>query len=132
MSVTHSLAMRNLITDTVGAAFNVGGAGNLIVRTTGSATSLGTSIATLTLSASAFVTAGQTNGGQASAKAITSDTSAAGGTMGGFSLQSSQGTYVVHGSVATSGTELNFAAGVMTVTVGDTVAVTTLQYTAPA
>jgi hypothetical protein len=129
VAVTHNKAFRDFITDTIGAKLNTAGAGYLVFRVAGSATAPAASVATLILSASAFVTAGQTTAGQASAKAITSDASAEGGTIGAATLQSSAGTYVIHCSVATSGSDINFAAGNLVVTSGDTVAVTSLQYT---
>ena len=127
MAVTHSTAARNAATDAVTAL--IGASGKLVFRISpSSVASPGTAAATLSLSATAF---GASASGTATANAITSDTSATGNAspVAFATLQTSGGTIVIHCAVAASGSDINMTGG-LTVGVGDTVACSSLTYTA--
>jgi len=127
MAVTHSTAARNAATDAVTALIGV--SGQLVFRISPSTvTAPGTAVATLPLSATAF---GASSTGTATANAITSDTSAAGNAspVAFATLQTSGGTVVIHCAVAASGSDINMTNG-LTIAPGDTVACSSLTYTA--
>ena len=125
MAVTHSTAARNAATDAVTAL--IGASGRLKFHITGSTVAApSTVVANLALSATAF---GASSTGTATANAITSDTSAAGGTVAFASLQTSGGTAVIHCAVAASASDINMSNG-LAVTAGDTVSCSSLTYTA--
>lgn len=125
MAVTHSTAARNAATDAVTAL--IGASGRLKFHITGSTVAApSTAVANLALSATAF---GASASGTATANAISSDTSAAGGTVAFASLQTSGGTAVIHCAVAASASDINMSNG-LAVTSGDTVSCSSLTYTA--
>ena len=125
MAVTHSTAARNAATDAVTAL--IGASGRLKFHITGSTVAApSTVVANLALSATAF---GASASGTATANAISSDTSAAGGTVAFASLQTSGGTAVIHCAVAASASDINMSNG-LAVTSGDTVSCSSLTYTA--
>jgi len=103
--------------------------GNLVFRISPSTVAIpGTAVATLTFSATAF---GASATGTATANAITSDTNAAGNAspVAFATLQTSGGTVVIQCAVAASGSDINMTGG-LTVASGDTVACSSLTYTA--
>lgn len=121
MAVTHSSATRNAIADAVLAEIDIDvGAGNLEFQTGGSV-----EVATLPLSDPA----GTVSGAVLTFNAITSDTSATGGTVAQFELQSNGGGARVLGNVLTSGGDINLSS--LSVGAGDTVSMSSLTYTAP-
>lgn len=123
MAVTHPTAVRNAIADAVVDSIDSGGAGSLIFQTSGDV-----EVATLTFSATAF---GAASGGTATAAAITSDTSATGGTVAKFKIQNGSAADAgFAGAVSTSGSDINLSS--LTVGAGDTVSISSLTYTAPA
>jgi hypothetical protein len=123
MAVTHPTAVRNTIADAVVDSIDTGGAGSLIFDTSGDV-----ECATLTFSATAF---GAAAAGTATANAITSDTSATGGTVAKFRMvNGSAADAGFSGSVATSGGDINLSS--LSVGAGDTVSMSSLTYTAPA
>ena len=125
MAVTHSTAARNAATDAVTAL--IGASGRLRFRTSGTIGAPGTILASLNLSATAF---GASASGTATANAITSDTSAAGGgTCATATLETSGSTIVIHCAVAASGSDINMTNGLV-ITAGDTVSCSSLTYTA--
>ena len=126
MAATHSTAARNAATDAVTAL--IGTSGRLKFRTAGTVSSPGTAAANLALSATAF---GAASSGTATANAITSDTNAAGNAtaVSTATLETSGGTVVIHLSVAASGADINMSGG-LTIGSGDTVACSSLTYTA--
>lgn len=126
MAVTHSTAARNAATDAVTAL--IGASGNLKFRLSGTVGSPGTAVATCPLSADAF---GDASSGTATANAITSDTNATGNAsaVATATLETSGGTVVIHCAVAGSGSDINMSNG-LTIAAGDTVAVSSLTYTA--
>ena len=126
MAVTHSTAARNAATDAVTAL--IGASGKLKFRLTGTVSSPGTAVATLSLSATAF---GASSTGTATANAITSDTAATGNAspVATATLETSGGTVVIHCAVAASGSDINMTGG-LTVGSGDTVSCSSLTYTA--
>lgn len=126
MAVTHSTAARNAATDAVTALIST--SGNLVFRLSGTVGSVGTAVATLPLSATAF---GASSSGTATANAITSDTNATGNAsaVATGTLETSGGTVVIHFEVAASGSDVNMSNG-LTIANGDTVSCSSLTYTA--
>jgi len=126
MAVTHSTAARNAATDAVTALIST--SGKLAFRLTGTVSAPGTTVALLSLSATAFPAAVT---GTATANAITSDTNATGNAspVATATLQTSAGTVVIHCAVAASGSDINMTNG-LTVAAGDTVSCSSLTYTA--
>lgn len=123
MAVTHPTAVRTALADLVVDLIDAGaGAGTLEFQTAGSV-----QVATLTFSDPAF---GNAVAGVATASAITSDTNATGGTIAKAVIKDSNGTQVTSCSVGTSGADINLSSVV--ISAGQTVAVTSLTYTAPA
>lgn len=121
MAITHSTTGRNTMADAVLALVD---GGNLEFQTSGSV-----EVATLALSATAF---GAASSGTATANSISPDTSATGGTIAKFELQTSGGTGVVFGSVTAVGGGGDIEITSLSIGAGDTVSVTSLDYTAPA
>jgi len=120
-AVTHPTAVRTAVADLVVDRLDAGsGAGTLEFQTSGSA-----EVATLTFSDPAF---GAASSGTATASAITSDTTATGGTVTKFVAQDSDGTDVFLGAVSTSGSDINLSS--VAVGAADTVAVSSLTYSA--
>lgn len=109
----------NAVVDLIDAG---AGAGALVFRTSGSA-----EVATLPFSDPAF---GNAATGVATASAITSDTSATGGTTDRATLEDSDTNVVITASVGTSGEDINLSSVV--IGVGDTVSVSSLTVTMPA
>jgi hypothetical protein len=123
MAVTHATTVRTAIADLVVDLIDAGaGAGTLEFLTSGDV-----EVATLTFSDPAF---GAASSGTATASAITSDTSATGGTVAKFRTKDSNGNVVFLGAVSTSGSDINLSS--LSVGVGDTVAISSLTYSAPA
>lgn len=123
MAVTHPTTVRNGLADYVVDLIDAGaGAGTLEFQTSGNV-----EVATLTFSDPAF---GAATGGTATASAITSDTSATGGTVAKFVVKDSNGNPVFYGAVGTSGSDINLSS--LAVGAGDTVSISSLTYTAPA
>lgn len=128
MAVTHPVAVRDLICDTIVDSLDVGGPGKLVFRLSGTAAAPGTAVATLTFSATAF---GASASATATANAITSDTAATGNAspVATATLQTAAGVVKVHCAVAASGSDINMTGG-LTVGAGDTVSCSSLTYTA--
>lgn len=123
MSTTHTTTFRNSVADLVGTVPS----GKLVFRIAGStANAPATACATLTFSATAFPAA---SGGVITANAITSDTSAAGGTAAFATIETSGGVVKAHCAVAASGSDINLSNGLV-ITAGDTVSCSSLTYTA--
>lgn len=122
MAVTHSNAARSVMADAVLALLNDGGAGTLEFQTAG-----GAEVATCTFTDPAF---GAAVNGVATANAVANDTNATGGTVAQFEMQNNAGTGVIFGSVTVVGSGGDIELSSLVVGVGDTVAVTSLQYTA--
>ena len=123
MAVTHPTAVRDAICNLVVDRIDAGsGAGTLEFQTSGDV-----EVATLTFSDPAF---GASSSGTATASAITSDTSATGGTVAKARAKDSDGTDVFICAVGTSGSDINLSS--LSVGVGDTVSVSALTYSAPA
>lgn len=119
-AVTHGSAIRDTICNAVVDALDA--SGNLIFRTSGDA-----EVATCPFSATAF---GAASGGTATANAITSDTSATGGTVAKWTAETSGATIIFTGAAGTSGSDINLSS--LTVGASDTVSVSSLTYSAPA
>jgi hypothetical protein len=122
MAVTHGSAIRDVLCNAVVDAIDTGGAGTLVFNTSGDV-----EVATLAFGATAF---GAASSGTATANAITSDTSATGGTVAKFVAKSGAGTTIFQGAVSTSGSDINLSS--LAVGVGDTVSISSLTYSAPA
>lgn len=123
MAVTLTTAARNAacnaIVDLVDAGAGAGTLEFVAADTT-------TEVATLTFSDPAF---GDSAAGVATASAITSDTSATGGTTTIAKLKDSNGTEVLRCTVGTSGADINLSNNV--IAASETVAVTALTVTVP-
>jgi hypothetical protein len=120
---TLATAGRNAACNAVVDLIDAGsGAGSLVFRTSGDV-----EVATLTFSDPAF---GNAATGVATASAITSDTSATGGTTTKATLQDSDSNIVITATVGTSGSDINLSSTVIGAT--DTVAVSSLTVTMPA
>jgi len=128
MAVTHSTTFRNTLANAVTTA--LGTSPKLVFRLAGTVGSPGTAVATLTMSATPF---GAASGGVITANAIASDTNATGNAsaVANATLETSAGTVVVHCAVAASGSDINLTNG-LTINAGDTVACSSLTYSAPA
>lgn len=123
---THSTTFRNLVADLIGDTCD---SGKLVFRITGStANAPSAAVATLTLNAAAFPPASV---GVITAAAITSDVSAAGGTVAFATIETSGGVVKAHCTVAAAGDAINLSNGLV-VTAGDTVSCSSLTYTAMA
>src|SRR5580765_6502868 len=125
MSVTHPAAIRTGIADYVVDQIDLNTPpGKIIMQTSG-----GTTVATLTFSNPAF---GAASAGVATASAITSDTSAVGGTIAKAEFRQGVGTAIVLSSVAATGGGGDITLSSVVVSAGQTVSITSLTYTAPA
>jgi hypothetical protein len=123
MAVTHVLAARNGMADLVVDLLDGGGTGTLEFQTAGSV-----EVATLTLANPAFAAAA---GGSTAANAIASDTSATGGTTTKAVFKSGSATATILCSVTTSGGGGDIELSAVGISAGQTVAVTSVIYTAP-
>lgn len=103
------------------------GAGTLEIKSAASTVAGTNEVATLTFSDPAF---GNAASGTANASAITSDTTATGGTAAAYTVFDSNNVAVWQGSVGTSGADLNLSSVV--IGVGDTVSVSAFSLTVPA
>ena len=124
MAVTHSNAAKSAAADAVLGLLDVGSGANGLLELQ---TSGGVEVATLDLSDPAF---GAASDGVATANSIADDANATGGTIAQFELQNKDGTGVVFGSVTlvSGGGDIEMSSVV--IGAGDTVRVTSLQYTA--
>ena len=126
-TTTHPLAFRQTVADLVDSTLST--TAKLVFRLTGTAGTPGTAVATLSMSNPAF---GAADGSAViTASAITSDTNATGNAspVATATLETGAGTVVVHTTVAASGDAINLSGG-LTVGAGDTVACSSLTYTA--
>lgn len=120
---TISTSARNAACNAVVDLIDAGsGAGLLVFRTSGD-----TEVATLTFSDPAF---GNAATGVATASAITSDTSATGGTTTKATMEDSDATEVIEATVSTSGADINLSS--TAIGASDTVSVSSLTVTMPA
>jgi len=130
MAVTHSTSLRTTLATAVRDAIDGGpSAGKLVFRLSGTVSSPGTAVATLTLSDPC----GTVSNGVLTFSSITSDTNATGNAspVATATLQTSADTVCVHCAVAASGSDINLSGG-LTIGAGDTVSCSSLTYTAPA
>lgn len=125
MAVTHPTAVRNGMCDFVVDQCDEGTPpGKLVMQTSGAVT-----VATLTFSNTAF---GSASGGTATAAAITSDTNAVGGTIAKAELRNAAATAKVLCSVTATGGGGDIQLNSVVVSAGQTVAISSLTYSAPA
>lgn len=126
MAVTHPTAFRDTVADLVDSS--LGTTAKLVFRLTGTAGSPGTAVATLSFGNPAF---GASSSGTITANSIASDTNATGNAspVATATLETGAGTVIVHCAVAASGSDINLSGG-LTVGAGDTVACSSLTYTA--
>lgn len=131
MAVTHVTAIRNAIADLVVDSLDAGsGAGYMEFQTSGDS-----EVATLAFSDPAFDDAGSAGGnadGVATANAITSDTSATGGTVAKAKFFDSDDAQKMACSVTATGGGGDIEITSTSVGAGDTVSMSSLTYTAPA
>lgn len=120
MAVTHEAIIRNALAQVVLDAIDQDvGAGALIFQTAASA-----EVATLPLSDPA----GSIVGPLLTFNAITSDTSATGGTTDRFVITDNSGNEIVYGNVTATGGGGDIELSSVSIGVGDTVAVSSLTY----
>lgn len=124
MAVTHPTAVRQGICNFVVDQLDEGTPpGNLVFRTAGDA-----EVATLPFSANAF---GAANGSAvATANAITSDTSATGGTIAKATLENAAGTAKINCSVTATGGGGDIELSSVVVSAAQTVSMSSLTYAA--
>lgn len=115
--------VRNLMMDEVSALLDSGGAGTLEFQTSGDV-----EVATLTFSATAF---GAASGGVVTAAAITSDTSATGGTIAKAAFKNNVGTTLWKCTVTATGGGGDIELASLVIGAGATVGLTSLTMTAP-
>jgi hypothetical protein len=124
MAVTHTTAVRSTIATTVLALLDAGTPpGHIIMATSGVAT-----VATLTLASTSFTI----SSGVGTAAAIASDTNAVGGTIALALFKNAAGTEIFRCSVTATGGGGDIEMNSVVVSAGQTVAITSLTYTAPA
>ena len=133
MAVTHSDTIRNGLANLVVDAIDTAGGAGKILFTTGSASNTGV-IATLTFAATAFGDAGAgTNPvGRCTANAIDPDTSAQPGTVAFFHVQTFGSADIFSGSVSQVGGGGDITLSSVAIGDGDTISITSLNYTSSA
>jgi len=124
VAVTHPTLVRTGIANFVVDQIDEGTPPGLLVLQTSGAVE----VATLTFSNPAF---GAAAAGVATASAITSDTSATGGTIAKAELQNAAGTAKILCSVTATGGGGDITLNSIVVSAGQTVSITSLTYTAP-
>lgn len=125
MATTHPTSVRNAIADAVVDLLDAGsGAGNIVMQTSGDV-----EVATLPLSDPAY---GDAAAAVAAANSITSDTDATGGTIAKFVAEDSDGNDAILGSVTATGGGGDIELSSVVIGAGDTVSLSSLNYTAPA
>jgi len=127
MATTHTIAIRSGIADYVVDQLDTGSAdatGDLRFLTSGDV-----EVARLNFSNPAF---GAAASGVATASAISSDTNATGGTIAKFAARNRDNTNIFLGSVTATGGGGDITLSSVAIGAGDTVAVSSLTYTAPA
>lgn len=129
MALGYSVVLRNNSLAEVGALIDGGAGPGFLVLYSGTRPITGgtetTEVATLTFSDPSM---GTPTGGSVTANAITSDSSATGGTVTWFRIVDSAGVHVMDGNVATSAADLNLNNTV--IPAGANVAVTSMVITA--
>ena len=124
MAVTHAVAIRTLLADTVVDQLDLNTPpAKLVFQTSG-----GTTVSTLTFSNPAF---GAAASGVATASAITADSSAVGGTVAKAELRQGGGTAIVLCSVTATGGGGDITLNSVVISAGQQVSITNLTYTAP-
>ena len=126
MAITHVTGVRNSLANLVVDAIDLGSAdsqGDLVIMTSGDA-----EVATLTFQNPAFGAAGS---GTATANAITSDTSATGGTAALFKIQDRDNAEIFRGTVTATGGGGDIELSSVSIGASDTVAISSFTYTAP-
>lgn len=125
MAVTHPTAVRTGIADFVVDQLDEGTPpGHLVFQTSGDV-----AVATLTFASTAY---GAAASGVATAAAIVSDTNAVGGTIAKARQKNAAGTDKIICSTTATGGGGDIELSSVVVSAGQTVAVTSLTYTAPA
>lgn len=125
MAITLSTAARNAACDAVVDLLDVGGAGSIVLQTSG-----GVAVATCPLNATAFGSASSGAAALNTSPAV-SDTNAAGGTATVAVFKDHAGTEVFRCSVGASGADLNISS-TNVVPAGATVIVSAYTHTQPA
>ena len=122
MAVTMATGGRNLVVNQMAIALS---GGKLVFKTSG-----GVEVATLTLSAVGSRAFNSASAGSATAKTITDDTDATGGTISNAKFLNSGSTEMFGCTVSTSGADINMSS--LVIGAGDTVSVTALTMSCPA
>ena len=126
MAITHVVGVRNSLADLVVDAIDLGSAdstGDLVIMTSGDV-----EVATLVFLNPAFGAAGS---GTSTANAITSDTSATGGTAALFKIQDRDNAEIFRGTVTATGGGGDIELSSVSIGASDTVAISSFTYTAP-
>jgi hypothetical protein len=125
MSVTHPTAVRTAVADFIVDQLDEGTPpGTLVFQTSGDV-----EVATLTFATTAF---GAAASGTATAAAITSDSSATGGTIAKARLKNAAGTDKIICSVTATGGGGDITLNSVVISAGQAVAITSLTYSAMA
>ena len=122
MSLTHETTERNGLADYVVDQLN---SGNFVFMTTAEAVE----VATLPLAATAF---GEAASGTATAGTITDDSSATGGTIATFKMETSGNARIFGGSVSATGNGGDIELTSLAITATDTVSMSSFTYSASA
>lgn len=122
MTLEHTPAVRNTLTDTVVGLIDGGPAAGKLIFTLSNGTTV---VATLTFSDPAF---GASVNGVAAAADITSDPSAIGNAsaVAKFIIEDSTGLEVYRGTLGTAGEDINLSS--LVIAAGDTVSCSSLTY----
>lgn len=123
MAIAHIAATRNAIANAVVDLIDANASPGYLEFQTSS----DVEVATLTFSGTAF---GDASSGVATAAAITSDSSAAGGTVTKFRIFDGAGVEILNGTAGDAGTE-DIVLSSATIGSGDTVSCSDMTYTAP-
>jgi hypothetical protein len=122
MAVTISTSAANILCNAIVDLIDNGGAGSLELQTAGALV-----LAQMAFSNPAF---GNAAAGVATANSISADTSANNtGTASAFRIKAGTGEVVLSGSVGTTGQDINL--NTTSITVGDSISITSLTVTMP-
>jgi hypothetical protein len=128
MAITLTDNARNAAANGIVDLIDVGGTGTLEIKSAASTVSGTSEVATLTFQATAFGAAA--SGTATVTPTMVSDTNAAGGTAGFYTVFDGASAAVWQGLVATSASDLNLSS--ITIGAGDTVSISAFTLTVPA
>lgn len=126
MSVIHTTTVRNGIANYVTGEIDDNGRGKLVFETAADA-----EVATLLFSTTAFLPAGQTTAGVASADTIDEDNNCNAGVVTKFKVTTGNDDTIFSGSVVATGNVGDIVLSSTSIGQGDTISVSSLTYEAP-